>query len=40
MGYGVIGVWFAHAIVDWSVRSVIFFLRYRSGKWEMMGIKT
>ena len=20
MGYGVIGVWFAHAIVDWSVR--------------------
>ena len=40
MGYGVIGVWFAHAIVDWSVRSVIFFLRYRSGKWETMGIKT
>ena len=40
MGYGVIGVWFAHAIVDWSVRSVIFFLRYRSGKWESMGIKT
>ena len=40
MGYGVIGVWFAHAIVDWSVRSVIFFLRYRSGKWETMGLKT
>ena len=40
MGYGVIGVWFAHAIVDWSARSVIFFLRYRSGKWETMGIKT
>ena len=33
MGYGVIGVWFAHAIVDWSVRGAIFFLRYRSGKW-------
>ena len=40
MGYGVIGVWFAHAIVDWSVRGTIFFLRYRSGKWETMGIKT
>ena len=40
MGYGVIGVWFAHAIVDWSVRGAIFFLRYRSGKWETMGIKT
>ena len=40
MGYGVIGVWFAHAIVDWSVRGAIFFLRYRSGKWESMGIKT
>ena len=40
MGYGVIGVWFAHAIVDWSVRSGIFFLRYRSGKWETMVIKT
>ena len=40
MGYGVIGVWFAHAIVDWSVRGTIFFLRYRGGKWETMGIKT
>ena len=40
MGYGVIGVWFAHAIVDWSVRGAIFLLRYRSGKWETMGIKT
>ena len=40
MGYGVIGVWFAHAIVDWTVRGAIFLLRYRSGKWESMGIKT
>ena len=40
MGYGVIGVWFAHAIVDWTVRGAIFLLRYRSGKWETMGIKT
>lgn len=24
MGYGVIGVWFAHAIVDWTVRGAIF----------------
>ena len=40
MGYGVVGVWVAHAIVDWAVRSIVFFLRYRSSKWETMGIKT
>ena len=39
LGYGVVGVWFAHAVVDWTVRSVIFFLRYRGGKWTKMGIK-
>ena len=39
LGYGVIGVWFAHAVVDWTVRSIIFYRRYRSGKWQLMGIK-
>ena len=40
LGYGVVGVWFAHAILDWLVRGAVFILRYRSGKWESMGIKT
>ena len=29
-----------HAILDWLVRGSVFILRYRSGKWESMGIKT
>ena len=40
LGYGVIGVWVAHAILDWIVRGFIFYRRYRSGKWQTMGIKT
>ena len=40
LGLGVVGVWFAHAILDWSVRSVIFILRYRSGRWEKMAIRS
>ena len=39
MGYGVIGVWVAHAILDWIVRGSVFYRRYRSGKWQTMGIK-
>lgn len=39
MGYGVVGVWVAHAVLDWIVRGTIFYLRYRSGKWTRMGIK-
>ena len=39
MGYGVEGVWFAHAILDWSVRSVIFFRRYQSGIWTRKAIR-
>ncbi|MBR3569723.1 MAG: MATE family efflux transporter [Oscillibacter sp.] len=39
MGYGVEGVWFAHAILDWSVRSVIFFRRYQSGVWTRKAIR-
>ena len=39
MGYGVIGVWVAHAVMDWSARSILFFLRYRSGKWMLKAIQ-
>lgn len=38
LGYGVIGVWVAHSILDWSVRSAIFYARYRSGKWMTKAI--
>ena len=40
LGYGVVGVWFAHAILDWATRSIIFYARYRSGKWERMAIRS
>ena len=40
LGYGVVGVWFAHAILDWGVRSIVFIQRYRSGKWKFMGIRS
>ena len=39
MGYGVVGVWFAHSIMDWTVRSIVFLLRYRSGKWTTKAIR-
>lgn len=39
MGYGVVGVWVAHAILDWTVRSIVFITRYRSGKWTTKAIK-
>ena len=32
MGVGLIGIWCGY-FVDWTVRSIIFTLRYRSGKW-------
>ena len=38
MGFGVIGVWSAHSILDWTVRSTVFYLRYRSGKWTTKAI--
>ena len=38
LGFGVIGVWAAHAYMDWTARSVVFYLRYRSGKWMEKGI--
>ena len=40
MGYGVVGVWVAHAILDWTVRSTVFIVRYRGGKWTTKAIKS
>ena len=40
LGFGVIGVWFAHAILDWASRSVIFIVRYRGGRWERKAIRS
>ena len=37
LGFGVVGVWTAHALLDWSVRSILFYRRYKSGKWTEMG---
>ena len=38
MGFGVVGVWVAHAILDWTVRSTVFYARYRSNKWTTKAI--
>ena len=40
LGYGVVGVWFAHAILDWTVRSIVFITRYRGGKWTTKAIES
>ena len=40
LGYGVIGVFVAHAVMDWSLRSVLFLLRYRGGKWTQKAIRS
>lgn len=37
LGWGVIGVWVAMTI-DWVVRSILFVVRYRGHKWEMLRI--
>ena len=38
LGFGVIGVWTAHSFLDWTARAVVFYLRYRSGKWTEKAI--
>ncbi len=38
LGYGVVGVYVAHAVLDWTVRSVVFLLRYRGGAWTRKAI--
>ncbi|MBQ5739345.1 MAG: MATE family efflux transporter [Oscillospiraceae bacterium] len=37
--WGVVGVWFAQSVFDWSARSICFFLRDRSEKWKNHGVK-
>ena len=39
MGFGVVGVWFSHSILDWTARAVVFYLRYRSDKWTTKAIQ-
>lgn len=39
MGYGLVGVWVAHSVLDWIVRSIIFFVRYRGDKWTTKAIE-
>ncbi len=40
MGFGVVGVWTAHAVLDWTVRTAVFYLRYRGGKWTTKAIRS
>jgi len=37
IGWGLVAVWIA-MIVDWIVRSVLFIIRYKSGKWKHQAI--
>lgn len=39
LGMGVLGVWIAHTIIDWSIRSITYFIRYRKEKWTSKAIK-
>ena len=39
LGYGVVGVWFSHAILDWIVRSAFFLARYRGDRWTLQAIR-
>ena len=38
-GLGLMGVWIAHAVIDWIIRSVVFNIRYFNGKWKSKGIR-
>lgn len=38
-GLGLMGVWIAHAVIDWVVRGVFFNIRYFRGKWMNKGIR-
>ena len=38
-GLGLLGVWLAHAVIDWLVRSVFFNIRYFNGEWKTKGIR-
>ena len=36
---GLVSIWFAHAIIDWIARTVIFTWRYRGNAWQTKAIK-
>jgi len=38
-GLGLLGVWIAHAIIDWIIRGGFFNFRYFRGKWMSKGIR-
>lgn len=38
-GLGIIGVWIAHTIIDWIIRTIFFLTRYKNGKWMTKAIK-
>ena len=40
LDFGIIGVWCAHALLDWSVRAIVFLLRYRGSRWTTKAIKS
>lgn len=39
LNLGIIGVWIAHTIIDWIIRTIFFLGRYKSGKWMTKAIK-
>ncbi|MBR5931049.1 MAG: MATE family efflux transporter [Lachnospiraceae bacterium] len=36
---GIVGVWLAHTVIDWIVRTIFFLTRYKSDKWQTKAIK-
>ena len=38
LGWGIVGVWFAHSVLDWTVRTAFFLARYRSDRWEQIDV--
>ena len=39
LNLGIIGVWIAHTIIDWIIRTIFFLTRYKNGKWMTKAIK-
>ena len=39
LNLGIVGVWIAHTIIDWIVRTIFFLTRYKNGKWMTKAIK-
>ena len=36
---GIYGVWLAHTVIDWIIRTIFFLTRYKNGKWKTKAIK-